>query len=352
MRCTGLAIAAYLVTFVSAAVVFRNAGSPPSRKRQGFLEGFLPVDTETTGTPVHLPTTTSFGIPTVLVPLDSTTSTKALFPDLGGLLFPPNASPTTSASSSSLSTVSPTSTSSPSRTHTSSSSAEPAVVFPVPPGTPTFSSSVRLTSSDTPSLKPTEIPPPTLTAAPASAASANSMWKTAGISVSVVTLVGLTILLVVFYEQWTAFVRDVFLCRRSRRDQDPLGDEDFLPDKHYENYDATIRSYNRKWAREIRESARLSNIRYPTGVFYGDGSILGPGKAGVGAGGRCSGAGEFGQLDRPSRPSFLQRLSMLSLHVPPPVSPRPGTKSHSPGIGKTGDGFPTFTSPSPRVSTF
>ena len=137
-----------------------------------------------------------------------------------------------------------------------------------------------------------------------------------------------------------------------RRDQDPLDDEDFLPDKHYENYDATIGSYSRKWAREIRESARLSNIRYPTGVFYGEGSTLGPGKAGVGAGGRGFGVGEFGQLDRPSRPSFLQRLSMLSLRASLPVSPRLRAKTHSPGVGKTGDGFTTSTLPPPKMSTF
>ncbi|KAF9651961.1 hypothetical protein BDM02DRAFT_3258690, partial [Thelephora ganbajun] len=199
-------------------------------------------------------------------------------------------------------------------------------------------------------------PSSTSSVVPSSATSTNSTWKTVGIAVSVVTLIGLTILLVVFYEQWTAFVRDVFLCRHSRRDQDPLGDEEFLSDKHYENYDTTIRSHNRKWAREIRESARLSNIRYPTDVFYGDGSTLGPGKAGIGAGGSAGRrgvvTGEFGQLDRPSRPSFLQRLSVLSLRAPSPVSPRLKVKSYSPGIGNTGDGFTTSTLSPPKVSTF
>jgi hypothetical protein len=166
-----------------------------------------------------------------------------------------------------------------------------------------------------------------------------------------VTLIGFTILLVVFYEQWMEFVRDVFLCGRSRHDRAPLDDEDFLPDKHHESSEPSIRSYNRKWAREIRESARLSNIRYPTDVFYGGGSTLGPGKAGVGAGGRGIGTGEFGQLDRPSRPSFLQRLSMLSLRASSPVSPRLGTKSHSPGVGKTDDGFATSKLPPTKMST-
>jgi len=115
-----------------------------------------------------------------------------------------------------------------------------------------------------------------------------------------------------------------------------------LPDKHYEEYDAGIRNHNGRWAREIRESARLSNIRYPTGVFFAEGSALGSGKAGIGAGGgggrRGVEAGEFGQLDRPSRPSFLQRLSMLSLRAPP-GSPRFRMKAHSPDIENTGDGF-------------
>jgi len=162
------------------------------------------------------------------------------------------------------------------------------------------------------------------------------------------------ILLVVFYEQWTAFVKDVFLCRHSHRGQGPLGDEEFLPDKHYGSYDTGIRSHNRTWAREIRESARLSNIRYPTDLFYGDGSTLGPGKAGIGAGGGAGmegvEVGEFGQLDRPSRPSFLQRLSMLSPRSPPPVSPRFGMKVHSPGVGNTGGGsVPSALSP-PKMS--
>jgi len=171
--------------------------------------------------------------------------------------------------------------------------------------------------------------------------------------VSVITLIGLTILLVIFFDQWTGFVRDVFLCRRSRRDQDPLGDEDFSPDKHYDDYDTGIRNNNRKWAREIRESARLSNIRYPTGVFFGDESALGPGKAGIGAGGsggrREVEAGEFGQLDRPSRPSFLQRLSVLSLRAPS-GSPRFRMKAHSPDIENSGDGFPASTLSSPKMS--
>jgi len=159
--------------------------------------------------------------------------------------------------------------------------------------------------------------------------------------------------LVVFFEQWTAFVKDVCLCRRSRRDQDPLGDEEFLPDKYYENYDAGIRNHNGKWAREIRESARLSNIRYPTGVFFGDGGALGPGKAGIGGGGggrrEVVEAGEFGQLDRPSRPSFLQRLSMLSLRAPS-ASPRFRMKGHSPDIENTGDGFAASTLSPPKMS--
>jgi len=171
-------------------------------------------------------------------------------------------------------------------------------------------------------------------------------------------LIGLTILLVVFFEQWTAFVKDVFLCRRSRRDQDPLGDEEFLPDKYHESYDTAIRTRDRKWAREIRESARLSNIRYPTDVFFGDGSTLGPGKAGIGAGGgagrRGAEVGEFGQLGRPSRPSFLQRLSMLSLRAASPVSPRlrMSMKGHSPGIGNTGDGFTASTLSPPKISAY
>ena len=160
-------------------------------------------------------------------------------------------------------------------------------------------------------------------------------------------------LLVIFSDQWTGFVKDVCLCRRSRRDQDPLGDEDFLPDKHYEDYDTGIRNHNGKWALEIRESARLSNIRYPTGVFFRDGSTLGPGKAGVGAGGgggrKEAEAGEFGQLDRPSRPSFLQRLSILSLRAPP-GSPRFRMKAHSPDIENTGDGFPASTLSPPKMS--
>jgi len=165
-------------------------------------------------------------------------------------------------------------------------------------------------------------------------------------------MIGLTVLLVVFFEQWTAFVKDVFLCRRSRSDQDPLGDEEFLPDKHYENYDTGIGSHDRGWAREIRESARLSNIRYPTDVFYGGGSTLGPGKAGIGAGGGAGRrVGEFGQLDRPSRPSFLQRLSVLSLR-PPPVSPRLRMKGYSPGIENTGDGSPASTLCPPKLSAY
>ena len=159
--------------------------------------------------------------------------------------------------------------------------------------------------------------------------------------------------LVIFFDQWTGFVRDVCLCRRSRRDQDPLGDEDFLPDKHYEDYDAGIGNHNGKWAREIRESARLSNIRYPTGVFFGDGGALGPGKAGIGAGGsggrREVEAGEFGQLDRPSRPSFLQRLSMISLRAPS-GSPRFRMKARSPDIENTGDGLPASTLFPPKMS--
>ena len=85
-------------------------------------------------------------------------------------------------------------------------------------------------------------------------------------------------LLVIFFDRWTGFVRDACLCRRSRREQDPLGDEDFLPDKHYEDYDAGTRNHNGKRARDIRESASLSNIRYPTGVFFGDGVPSDPGR--------------------------------------------------------------------------
>lgn len=87
-------------------------------------------------------------------------------------------------------------------------------------------------------------------------------------------------------------------------------------------------------------------------MFYGDGSALGPGKAGVGAGGKGIEVGEFGQLDRPSRPSFLQRLSMLSLRASSPVYPRPRPNSQSPGIGKVGDGFATSALPPPKMSTF
>ncbi|KAF9650266.1 hypothetical protein BDM02DRAFT_3127751 [Thelephora ganbajun] len=259
------------------------------RKRQGYFpDDFGLANSEKTRTSAYLPPTSTTVLAS-LPPHDTTTTTKALFLNIGDVLFPQNGPTTTSSSTSSI--VSPTSIS---RTLSSTKSA---VVQSTPPDTLTASSSIGSTIPGTTSWKPTVSPSSTSSVVPSSATSTNSTWKTVGIAVSVVTLIGLTILLVVFYEQWTAFVGDVFLCRRSRRDRDPLGDEEFLPDKHCENYDTTIRSHNRKWAREIRESARLSNIRYPTDVFYGDGSTLGPGKAGIGAGGgagrRGVGAGEF-----------------------------------------------------------
>jgi len=347
MHVAGLATAACLVFHVSGAAVFRYADGAPSRKRQGhLLDDVGLVVSETTRTPVYLPAITSTPIVIPLTPHDATATINPFFPNIGGILFPPDGPVATSTSASSV--ISSTSSSTPTRTHTSSST-KSAAVLPTPPATLAVSPPTVSTVPDTTSWKPIASPSSTSSAVPTSAASTNT-WKTVGIAVSVVTLIGLTILLVVFYEQWTAFVRDVFLCRRSRRGRDPLGDEEFLPDKHYENHDTSIRSHNRTWAREIRESARLSNIRYPTGVFYGDGSTLGPGKAGIGAGsaGRGGvGVGEFGQFDRPSRPSFLQRLSMLSPRSPSPVSPRLRMKSHSPGVGNTGDGFvaPTLTPP-------
>ncbi|KAF9785786.1 hypothetical protein BJ322DRAFT_740889 [Thelephora terrestris] len=345
MHLTSLATAACLAAYVSCAAVIQNPSRLPDRKRQGPLAGLGLVDTETT-----LPTPTSIIIPTLLVPHDSSTSTTSpLSPDLGDFLSRASLSLTTGSSSAS-STVSLTSTSTPSRTHTSSSTTKLAAVLPTPPATSAFSLSIYPTASDMTSLKLAVTPSSTSAGVPASAISANSVWKTVGVSVSVITLIGLTILLVLFYEQWTAFVRDVFLCRHSHRNQDPLGDEDFLPDKHYET---SIGGPNRKWAREIRESARLSNIRYPTDVFYGNGSTLGPGKAGIGAGGGSAfAAGEFGQLNRPSRPSFLQRLSMLSHRASSSASPRLGTKSLSPGVGRTGDQFTASTLSPPKMSTF
>ena len=350
MRFTSLATVACLSAYSSGAVIPRRAAGPPSRKRQGLLDNLGLLNTGTTRIPVYLPTATSIAIPTPLVSYDSATITKSLT-ELGDPLFPND--PTASGSSVS-STIPSTSTPSPPPARTSSSSTKPVVVLSTPPGTPTPSSAAYPTVSEIASWTSTATPSSTLTAVLTSATSTNSTWKTVGISVSVVTLIGLTILVVVFYEQWTAFVRDVFSCRHSQRNQDPLGDEDFSPDKHYEDYDATARSHNRKWAREIRESARLSNIRYPTDVFYGDGSVLGPGKAGIGAGGcagRKGGIGEFGQLDPPSRPSFLQRLSMISFRSSSPVSQRLRMKSHSPGIGKAGDGFVTSTSSQPIMAT-
>ena len=350
MRITGLATTAYLAVYVSGAAIFRYAAGPPSRKRQGlFPDDFGLADGETTRTAAYPSTTTSTTILFPLIPPDATTATKALFPNLGDLLLPPDGPTTTGFSVPSM--VSSTSTSTPTRTHTSSSSTKSAVALSTPSETLAAPSSTRPTVLD---VTPTPSPSSTLSPVSSSASSANSTWKTVGVAVSVITLIGLTILLVVFSEKVTAFVRDVFLCRSPRCDQDPLGDEEFLPDKYHENYDTGSRSHNRKWAREIRESARLSNIRYPTDVFYGDGSTLGPGKAGIGAGGgggRGVGVGEFGQLDRPSRPSFLQRLSVLSTRSPP-VSPRLRMKGHFPGIEDTGDGFAAPTPSPSKTSTY
>ena len=352
MHITGLATTAYLAVYVSGAAVFLFASGPPSRKRQGNLLGDLgPVDGEGTKTPISLPAITSTTALIPLAPQAATTTTRPLFPNLGDVIFPPNDPTTTDASTPT--TVSSTSSPTHTRTPTSSSSTKSAVALSTSSGTLTVLSMGPIVSDITP-WKPTVSP--SSTSAVTASATANSTWKTVGIAVSVVTLVCLTILLVVFYEQWTAFVRDVFLCRRSHRDQDPLGDEEFLPDKYCENYDTGTRSHTGKWAREIRESARLSNIRYPTGVFFGDGSALGPGKAGIGAGGGAGrggvGVGEFGQLDRPSRPSFLQRLSMLSFRAPSPVSPMFRMKGHSPVVGNTGDGSEASTLSPPKISAF
>ena len=296
MHIARLVTAACLAIYTSGAVVSRYT-TAPSRKRQGdFLDGFGFIDGGVTRTSGILPTTTSSATSIPSISRVAVTITKGLLPNLEGVLLPPDGPTTTD--SSVLSTVS---SSTNTRTPTSSKSA---VVLTTPPGTLTISSSMGPAAPGMTSWRSTASPSSTSSAAPSSATSANSTWKTVGIAVSVVTLIGLTILLVVFYEQWTAFLRDVFLCRRSARGQDPLGDEEFLPDKHRENYRAPTGSFNGKWAREIRESARLSNIRYPTDVFFGRGSALAPGKAGIGAGGGVGkggvGAGEFGQLDRPS----------------------------------------------------
>ena len=346
MHIAGLATTTCLAVYVSGAAVFRYAADAPRRKRQGHLLDDIGLVSGTSRTPLYLLPTTSTTMLTSST-LREVATAKPSFPDLGDIPFPPDSQITASSSGSS----SVSSTTSPlTQSHTSSSVLKPAVVFSTPSTTFTASPSMDPTTPDVTLWKPTASPSPTPSVSP-SAASANSTWMTVGIAVSVVTLIGLTILLVVFFEQWTAFVRDVFLCRS--RDQDPLGDEEFLPDKHHENYDTGIKTYNRAWAREIRESARLSNVRYPTDVFYGDGSVLGPGKAGIGAGGGAgrggAGIGEFGQLDRPSRPSFLQRLSVLSLRSPSPVSPRLRTKGHSPGTGGTVDGLAIPTLSPPKV---
>lgn len=342
MHLTGLATVAYLSVCVSGAAVFRNATGLPVRKRQ-VLGGLGLLDTTTTRIPVYPPTATSTIIPTHLVALGSLTKTLNGFPDLG---VPPGTVTSTR-------TVSSASTSPSLRTYTPPSSAEPPIFSPTPHSLSEVSSPAPLAALDMTSWKPTVAPSSTPTAVPASAASTNSVWKTVGISVLVVTLVCLTILLAIFYEQWTSFLRDVFLCRHSHRDQDPLGDEDFFPGKHHENYDDAVESRNRKWTREIRASARLSNMRYPTDLFYGEGSALGPGKAGIGAGGGSGFVvGEFGQLGRPSRPSFLQRLSMLSLRSPYPVSPGLRTKDNSSAVGNADDGITTpVTLPTFKIST-
>lgn len=347
MLIAGLATTTCLAVCVSGAAVFRYAADTPRRKRQLHLLDDIGLASGITRTPSYLLPTTSTTTVTSSS-LHEVATTKPSFSDVGDILFPPDSqiAVSTSGSSSVSSTASPLI-----RSHTSTSILESAVAIPTPSTTLTVSPSMDSTPPDITSWIPAASPSPTFSVPP-SAVSASSTWKTVGIAVSVLTLIGLTILLVVFFEQWTAFVRDVFLCRS--RDRDPLGDEEFLPDKYHEDCDAGPKGYNRTWAREIRESARLSNVRYPTDVFYGDGSALGPGKAGIGAGGGAgrngAGVGEFGQLDRPSRPSFLQRLSMLSLRSPSPVSPRFGTNGHSLGTGDTVDGLAVPTLSPPKAS--
>lgn len=59
-----------------------------------------------------------------------------------------------------------------------------------------------------------------------STATSSKTWKVVGVSVIVVTVVGLIILVVTFYDRWTGFLRDVLFGRRKRMS----GIEDLVPD--------------------------------------------------------------------------------------------------------------------------
>lgn len=118
--------------------------------------------------------------------------------------------------------------------------------------TPALSSVIQSTVISVTSLSGVQPTSTTTALSGSSTMSSSKSWKVIGIAVICITVVGVIILSIVFYDQWSRFVKDV-LCGKKR---EPAGVEELLPEEK-----------NDGWAQEFRNNSRMSNIRYPAQIL-------------------------------------------------------------------------------------